>query len=204
MIAIVMLMYIISLELQLSPCVNILNLCSNTKLVSSVYFGDNVVCSRLSERQIDIDAKMSVNLEINAIQDDFECALLFKLQRYSNWYNTDTLTTETNRNKTTHAYMLVAWKVKESTHFVRVALVEHIKEFAWNEEELRKLYDENRGWLKKCDNNASHTWLMDDGVILKTSFKVIGSEENFELRISISEEEKDDYAMRPFCINFER
>jgi hypothetical protein len=77
-------------------------------------------------------------------------------------------------------------------------------QFAWNEDKLKILYDKNRGWLKEYDNTISDTWLMNDNMVLKTAFKVRDSKENFELSIVISEEEKDDYAMKPFCIHLER
>jgi hypothetical protein len=45
---------------------------------------------------------------------------------------------------------------------------------------------------------------MDDNIVLKTSLKVRGLKENFELSIFISEVERDYYAMRPLCINCTR
>jgi hypothetical protein len=100
-------MYAISLTLWLPPYVNILNLCPNTKLVSSVYFGNGIVCPKLFGQQIDINTKMNASFEINATQDDFEGALLFRLQRYSNdQHNTDTSTTNANKNELTHVYIL--------------------------------------------------------------------------------------------------
>jgi hypothetical protein len=78
-------------------------------------------------------------------------------------------------------------------------LVEHAKEFTWNEDKLKKLYDANQGWLKKYDKTVSY-----DNMALKTTFKVEDLEGIFELSISISEEEGNMHAMRPLCIDFER
>jgi hypothetical protein len=205
MIAVIMLIYAISLSLQLPSCMNIFNLCSNTELVSPVYFGNGAVCSKLSGQQIDIGTKMRAYFEIKATQDEFEGALLFKLQRYSNsQHNVGTSTTETNENETTYVYMLAAWKVENSGPLVRVALVEHVKAFTWNKDKLKKLYDKNHNFLKKYDDTTSYTWLIDEITALKMSFKTWSSKESFELSITISEEKKNNYAMRPFRIDLER
>jgi hypothetical protein len=207
MIVVTMLMYTVSLKLQLLPCVTIHNQCSNIKLISPVYFGNDAVCPKLSDQPIDISTRMKVCFEINAAQNDFEGALLYKLQRYVEFdgeFNMDTSTIETNKNQAMHIYMLSAWKVKDSRLFVYVTFVEHTKEFIWNEEKLKKLYDKNFGWFKEYKRTASNTWLIDDNMALKTTFKAREFEKNFELSISISEEERNDYAMRPFCINLER
>jgi hypothetical protein len=207
MIAVTMLIYIVSLVLQFPSCVNIFNLCLNTKLISPVYFGNGAICPKLSNQQIDISTAMKACFEINATQDDFEGALLLKLQKYvgsNDQCNMNTLATETNKSEEKCVQMLVAWKVEDSKHFLHVVLIEHAKEFNWNEDELRKLYNKNHNRLKQYNGIISDTWLMDDNRALKTSFKVRNTKENFELNISISEEEKDDYAIRPLYVNLER
>jgi hypothetical protein len=207
MIAITILMYTASLDLQLPPCINILNLCPNTKLVSPVYFGSGAVCPKLSDRQIDIDAKTNVNFEIKATQDDFEGALLFKLQRYvehDDQSNMNMLTTETNENETMHIYMLAVWQVENSTPFVYITLVEHTKNFTWNEDKLKKLYDKNFNWFKKYNSTISVARLMYDNMILRMTFRTRYSKRTLELNIYIFEEEKDNYTRRPYCINFEK
>jgi hypothetical protein len=100
--------------------------------------------------------------------------------------------------------MLVAWKGKDSKPFLHIALVEHAKEFTWNEDELRKLYDKNRGWLKEYDNVTSNVWLMNNNMVVKMVSKVRGIKENFELSIFIYEEEMNKYAMKPLCIDLKR
>jgi hypothetical protein len=200
-----MLIYTVSLKLQLLSYITIFNQCLNVSLVSPVYFGNGVVCPKLSNQPIDIGAKICASFEINATQDEFESALLCKLQRYSdNQYNIDTLTAETNENVATYFYMLVAWKVKDAKSFAYVALVEHAKEFTWNEYKLRKSYNKNHSRFKEYDSVIIDTWLMDDNTVLKTTFMVTDSKKNFELSISISEEGKDNYAMRPFRIHLEK
>jgi hypothetical protein len=198
-----MLIYTYSLNLQLPACIAIHNQCSNIELVAPVYFGNGAVCSKLSDQKICIGAKMNASFEISALQDELEGALLFKLQRYSDCqYNMSASAAETN--ETTCIRMLVAWKVKDSKPFIYVVLIEHTKGFTWNEDELRKLYNKNHNRLKEHNDTMSDVWFIDDEIALKISFKIIGLKANFGLSISISEEEKDIYAMRPFCIDLER
>jgi hypothetical protein len=88
--------------------------------------------------------------------------------------------------------------------FAYVALVEYAREFIWNEGRLNKLYYENHNRLKGCNNTISNTWFMDDNMVLKTTLNEIELKGRRELSISISEEEKNDSAMRPLRIDLER
>jgi hypothetical protein len=172
-------------------------------LVSPVYFGNGAACSKLFVQQIDIGTEMKASFEINVTQGLFEGALLYKLQRCSNnQYNMDTSTIE--NNKETCIQMFVSWKAKDTRLFVRVVLIKHTKEFIWNEDKLKKLYNKNRGWLRKYDDTVTDTWLMNDNMVLRTSFKVRGFKENFELNIFISEEERIDDVIRPLCVDLKR
>jgi hypothetical protein len=203
MIVVAMLIHIVSFEFRLPPCANVFSLCSDIKLALPIYFGNGIVCPKLTSKQIDIETKMNASFEVNAIQDDFEGALLFKLQRYSDGqYKIDLLTTENNEE--TCIQVFVAWKVKDSVPFAYVVLIEHTKSLTWNEDKLKKLYDKNHGRLKKYYGTISDTWLMDNNVILKTTFSAKDLKSTPELSISISKKEKDSYAMKPFCINLER
>jgi hypothetical protein len=192
-----MLIYTVSLSLQLPSCVTIHNQCSNIELVSPVYFGNGAVCPKLSGQQIEIGAKMTVHFEINTAQNDFEGALLFKLRRYNSQRNMDTSTTKINENKVMHDHMLAAWKVKGSMYFACVTLVEHTKGLTWNEDKLKEFYYKNCNWLKEYENIISETWFIDDSMHLTTSVDVRGLKRSFELSISISEEMRNGFAMNP-------
>jgi hypothetical protein len=203
LVAITTLIYTTSFEFQLPTSVVIHNQCSNTELISPVYFSNGAVCPKLSDQQIDINTAMKIQFEINTTQDEFEGTLLYKLQRnHHDQCNMDTSTTGTHETK--YVYMLTAWKMKDSKPFAYVALVEHTNELVWNEDKLKKLYDKNCNRLKKYKDTISDTWLIGDSTTLKTSFRVEGMNGNFELIISISEEERDDYAMKPLCIDLKR
>jgi hypothetical protein len=207
MLAVIVLMYTVSSALRLPPSVDVINLCSNIKLASPVYFGDGAVCSKPSNQQIDVGPRMCARFEIDTTENKFEGALLFELKRHvkpDEQHSVDILTTEINKDETKCVHMLVAWQVKDSKHSLYVVLVEHDKEFVWNEDKLMKLYYKNRGWLREYVGIISDTWLVDDNTTLRTSFAVRGLKENFELYIYISEEERDYYAMRPLCIDCTR
>jgi hypothetical protein len=206
-IIVIMLIYVASLEFQLPACIVIHNHCLNTTLTAPVYYGYGAVCSELSDRQIDIDTKMRISFKIDTIENNFDCALLFKLKKHvesDDQHIIETSTTETDENKTRHVYMLVIWGMKDANAFIYVVLVEHTKGFNWNEDELRRLYYENYDRLKKYDGVTPDTWMIDNNVLLKTKFKLKGSKRNPKLSISISEGRKNDHAIRPFCINLER
>jgi hypothetical protein len=148
---------------------------------------------------------MSSSFEINATQDEFKGALLYELQRYSdNQYNMDASTTETGKSEATHVYILTVWKMKDSKPFARIALVEHTKGFSWNEDKLKELCDKNYSWLKEHNDTTSDTWLVNDNMILKTTFRTRDLKRTPELGVFISEEEIDSYTMRPLCVDLER
>jgi hypothetical protein len=118
-IAVIMLIYTASLKLQLPTSIIIHNQYSNIKLISSVYFGNSAICPKLSDQQMDIDTATKIRFEIYATQDEFEGALLYKLQRnYHDQHDMNTSTVETHKNEANYVYMLVAWKMKDSKPFV--------------------------------------------------------------------------------------
>jgi hypothetical protein len=201
-----MLIYIVSFKSQLPACIAIHNQCSNTMLAAPVYFCNGTISPKLLDQQIDIGAEVKANFEIDTIKNKFEGVLIFKLKRHiesGDQHNVNTPSTETDKNETTHVHMLVIWEVNGTKSFAHVALIEHTEAFTWDEGRLKKLYNKNHSWLKEY-NTTSATWLMNNNTTLKTSFKVGGLKRAPELSISISEEKKSDYAMRPFYINLER
>jgi hypothetical protein len=195
----------ISLEFQSPTSIIIHNQCLSIELISTVYFSNGAVCPKLSDQLLDVKTAMKILFEINTTQDEFEGALLYKLQRnLRDQYSMDTLATRDNENEAKYVYMLLTWEVKDSKPFVHVVLVEHTNKFIWNEDRLKKLYYGNRGRIEKYNDTISDTWLMDDSMVLKTTSKVRGLKGNFELTISISEEERNDYAIRPLCVDLKR
>jgi hypothetical protein len=187
--------------------VNIHNQCSNTKLVSPIYFGNGVVHPKLSDRRIDIGTRRKACFEINATQNEFKGVFLFKLKKKNRLsiYSSNLFKRRKYSNsKAKCVQMLIAWKVKNSKLFLYVALVKHPKGFTWNEDYLKKLYDKNHDWLKEYNSARSDTWLMDGDIVLKTTVSVRDLKEIIELNISISKGEKSNFDMKPLDVNLKR
>jgi hypothetical protein len=106
--------------------------------------------------------------------------------------------------KSTSIHILVIWKVNYSRSSVHIVLLKNIKGFKWNEEKLKKFYNKNYDRLVRYDDSTLYKWLLDDMMILKTAFEVMYFKRNFELSISISEEKKNVYAIRPLCVDEKR
>jgi hypothetical protein len=154
---------------------------------------------------MNIGAKMNASFEIYTTQPDFEGALLFKLQKYSDRQSDEcTLTTETDKNMATHIYMVVAWKAKDTEPFAYITLIESSKEFIWNGGEFKRLYYENRSWFKKYNGTISNVWLVNDNMVLKTTFNARDLKRIPEISISISEEGDPNHAMEPLWFNTTR
>jgi hypothetical protein len=207
MIAAAILIYTASLKFQLPACIAIHNQCSNTELVSPVYLNNGAVCLGLSDQQIDVGANLRTMFKIDTIKNNFEGALLFKLKRYTesdDQHDMDTSTTEADINAATHVHLLIAWRVKDARPFMYVILIEHTKEFIWDENKLNKLYYENHDRLKECNDTVSSTWFMFGNMTLRMTVNARDRGEILELNISVSEEEKSDFAMRPLCVDLER
>jgi hypothetical protein len=205
MIVVTILTYTVSLFLQLPLCMTIHNRCIDIELVSSAHFSNGTTYPQLSGRQIGINGKMRAYFEINATK--FRGAILFKLKKHIKSYNQhdmDISTTETNHNEAKYVYLLVAWKVKYSRPFVHVALIEHTKEFTWNEAKLKKLYCKNHSWFKEYNGTTIDKWFVDDSMSLKTTIGTNSFGRNFELSITISKGKKSAYHMRPLCVNLKR
>jgi hypothetical protein len=203
MIVIIMLIHVVSFKLQLPACITIHNQCLGTMLAAPVYFCNGAMSPELFDQQIDIGAEVRTSFEIDTIKNKFESVLLFKLKRYvesNDQHDMDTSSIETDKNEATHIHILVIWEVKDAKSFAYVALVEDNKAFTWNEDRLKKLYDKNCDWLKKYDDTISDIWFLDDSTTLKMAFNL----KDFELSISISEEERNDDAMRPLCVDPKR
>jgi hypothetical protein len=203
MIAITILMYTVSLEPQLLLCVTIHNRCLDTELVPSAYFGNGVVCPKLFIQRIGIGTEVRTSFEISADQDAFMGALLYELQRNSDQTHKGILTSKA-ATKSTCIQMLVVWKMKCSIPSGRVVLLENVRGIEWNEENLKRLYDKNYDRLEGYDNPTSDAWFIDDNTVLKATFKVSKSKGVSEISISISEEEENNYAIRPLWFEEER
>jgi hypothetical protein len=197
-----LIMLIYSVRLYTKPYVklNIHNQCLNIDLVSPIYTaGDGLECHRAPDYKVYARDTMRSAFIINKSDDGPYGVLIYKLQRRQSHESTDA---DENTSSVTH--LLVVWRISESKLYTYITLVGHTKAFTWNRDKLNKLYHKNYDRLKERTNITSDTWLLDDNMTLKMTFCARDLEGNSELSISISEEEKGDYIMRPLFIDPER
>jgi hypothetical protein len=201
LLMLIVLMYTVRLPIPRSVKLNIHNQCLNVDLISPAYAtSDGLECHRAPAYKVCAGDIMKSAFIINKSNHVSYGVLIYRLQRKQAHEST-----ETSEDTSSISRLLVFWVISKFNElYADVLLVEHAKEFVWNEDDLRELYDKNYHQLKEYDDIIPATWLMDDHMILKTSFKTENLEENFDLSISIYEEEKYDCAMRPIRISTKR
>jgi hypothetical protein len=191
LLMLIILMYAVRLNIQPSFKLIIHNQCLNVGLVSPIYItGDGLECYRPPDYKAYVG---DITRSGFIIKSDFRSygVLIYRLQRRQSLEFT-----EIAKN--------AFWRIFESrVLYAYVALVEYAKEITWNEDNLNKFYYVNHDRLKECNEIILDTWLMDN-MVLKMTFNARDLKGNPELSISISEEKKDSYTMRPFCINLKR
>jgi hypothetical protein len=117
-------------------------------------------------------------------------ALIYRLQRKQ--LHDSTMIDKSASNV---ANLLVIWEISRSKKlYADVLLVEHDKEFVWNDEGLLDLRLENFERFRLYTDSATETWSLDDNMTLMTTFRIIN--EDFILDITISEVEKNDCARK--------
>jgi hypothetical protein len=200
LLALIVLMYVVSLSIQPSVKLNIHNLCLNVSLTSPIYVtSDGLECHRPPDYKVYTRNTTRFGFIIHKSDNASFGVLVYKLQGRQSHKST-----EIGKDTSSAAQLLVVWRISESNElYADVLLVEYDKALTWNEDKLNKLYYENYSRLKECNNTISSTWFMDNNMTLKISFNTIILKGNLELSISISEE-KDNYAIRPFCIDLAR
>jgi hypothetical protein len=197
----IVLTYAVSLSIKPSFKLNIYNQCLNIDLVSPTYFTNFwLECHGPPNYKVCVGDTVRSSFIINKPGNEYYGALIYRLQRKQIYEST-----EMNEDTSSVAHLLVFWATSKFNELhADVLLVEHDKEFNWNKDDLRKLYDRHHDQLEEYDNIISVTWFMDDNIILKATFKINGPKETFDLNISISEAEKCDYAIRPIWVNTKR
>jgi hypothetical protein len=193
----IVLIHTASLSVQPSVKLNIHNQCWDAGLVSPVYVtGNGLECHRPPDYRVYAGDTIRSGFIINETDDGSYGVLIYRLQRRQSYRSAGA-----SEDTSNGVHLFVVWEISEPKElYADVLLIEYTKAFSWNRDKLNKLYHENRDRLKECNDIISDTWLVDNNMVLKTSFSVRDLKGNPELSIYISEE-RDDYAMRPFCID---
>jgi hypothetical protein len=199
LLMLIVLMHAVSLSIQPSFKLDIHNRCSNIDLVTPMYVtGDGLECYRTPGYKVYTSDIMRSSFIIKSNNKSYG-VIIYRLQRRQKHESA-----EISKDTSSDIYLLVVWRISESNElYANVLMIEHIKTLIWNEDNLNKLYRENHDRLKKCTDTMSDTWFMDNNVALKTTFSTSDLKGNHELSISISEE-RDEYAIKPFCIDLTR
>jgi hypothetical protein len=196
----IVLIYPLSLSIPLSLELNIHNQCSNVGLMSPMYItGYGLESHRPPCYKVYVGDTMRSRFIIKSYLWSYG-VLIYRLQKRQSYEST-----ETDEDISNAICLLVAWRISESNElYADVLLLEHAKDFIWNEDKLNKLYYENDGRLKEYNGTISESWFMDDNMALRTILNARDLKGAPELSIFIFEEKKSNYVMRPFCINLKR
>jgi hypothetical protein len=181
-----MLIYIVRFNKEVLN-ITIHNRYPGLELASSAYFSKNTVCHVSPNQQIGTGAIVEASFEAVSMRENFEGALLYKLQRKyatktDNWPN---YSTTFIKDTTTSTYLLVAWRIGDYYHTFPVCLIECIDDFIWNEDMLWVLYKECSLTFQMHYKSGISTWLMNDGTVLKTRRSITyGSDCKLDIVIS--------------------
>jgi hypothetical protein len=160
----------------------------NLELTTPVYFSNSTTCYVFPSQQTNIGAITKASFGIDSKQEDFKCALLYKLQRkhIDKTDNQPNGNTVSIKDITTSIHLLVIWSVEDYNHKFCVCLIELTNDFTWDEDKLWSLYFQYND--RFCEDYKSNiiTWLMHDGSVMRTQSEVsYGSD--YKLNIVISE-----------------
>jgi hypothetical protein len=147
--------------------------------------------------EVNFNAAMKNYLGFDSGQDILEGALIYRIQRIQHVESDKSV-----HDKSKDIQLVVAWHVehKKELH-VRVLLVEHDREFDWDEDKLRRLHQKYWHSLNTQTDPIKSNWLLDNMMVLTTTIKVMN--EGYRWDISIYEGSKSNVE-RPLWIDIER
>jgi hypothetical protein len=185
------LIYIVSLTLQLPVSLNIRNQCQGINLTSPVYFIHGGGWYAVPDQKINVNAVMGSYLEFDSGQDILEGTLAYRIQKKY---------VGSAQDESKHVWLLVAWHIEHKNGLnVRTLLVEHGKKL--DKDKLRKLHQRYWHLLDAQIDPIGSNWFLDDATVLTTSVKLMS--EGYRWDIFITEGIKHNVE-RPFWIDAKR
>jgi hypothetical protein len=121
----------------------VLNQCSDFELVSPVYFGHNTIWHIPLDQKVDANNMTRASFGIDTNKDEFESALMYKLQRKKRFKSNNQSNADNTfaKDTSTTLQLLVIWKSHNKYGYsVRVLLIKHSNTITWNEDTLEKLH----------------------------------------------------------------
>jgi hypothetical protein len=175
--------------------VNILNQCSDFKLIFRGYFNSGARCNEKPTKEIDAGGMKRVVLL--PFLSTFEGALIHALERKH-------LKTS-NQPEPTCILLFVNWKSESYKKFrVFVHLIEYNKTFYWDKLSSEEYYQRYASQLNTYTGPIENTWLIPDGIVLRTRLELDFTQRDGVLNITISEGIEDENTKRPEWIDLER
>jgi hypothetical protein len=168
--------------------ITIHNLYPDLELTCPVYCSNGTTCHVPPSQQTDTDNTIEAGFGIDSERYSFKGALLYKLQR-KHATGTDERSNSSTvpiKDIATNMHLLVVWDIENVQRNFCVHLVECTDDFAWDEDGLWALHDQYKHRFYRNDESDLITWLIHDGIVMKTKFDVTyGSD--YKLNIIISE-----------------
>jgi hypothetical protein len=131
------------------------------------------------DQEIDVDTVMRNRLEFDFEQVVLEGALLYQIRRK----HTKFAKSAHNESKSTQ--LLVVWHAENTKGLdMRSLLIEHDKEFNWDEDKLRRLYQKYWHSLSAWINLDKSNWLLNSTTALETTIKVMNGDYRWDIFIS--------------------
>jgi hypothetical protein len=148
---------------------NIHNRCKDITLTSPVHFTHGGRWNVTPDQKIDVDSVMRNHLELDFERNRLEGTLIYKIQ-WRQCAESD----EFIQDESKSIQLLVAWCVDYTKGLdIRASLVEHDKDFNWDEDKLRGLHQKYWHLLDAQINPIGCNWLLNDRVVLETAIKVM-------------------------------
>jgi hypothetical protein len=178
-----MLIHIVSLTLQLTTSIYIVNQCFDIELVSPVYFAKDAMSYIHLHQQVDANYIMKVKFRAGIDRSAFGGALLYHLQR--------------KKGASISTQFLTIWGYKSDNLYLRAWLIEHESILDWDKDRLKKLYDIYSSQLDR--DFTIEGWLLDDNTKLKTKCRIAYND--FRMEVTISEEKNLNWPIKPLWID---
>jgi hypothetical protein len=141
---------------------------------------------------------MKGNFKTDMYQSTFGGILLYHLQRKNDESNN-----LTDKDISISTQLLVIWEFRIDRLYLYAWLIEHESTLIWNEDKLKKLYDEYGG---QNDTNIifnTGKWLLDDNIKLRIVCEA-SYKRSSEINIIISEEKDTLYPIKPLWVDSNR
>jgi hypothetical protein len=172
----------ISVALQSTMLVNILNQCSDFELTEPGYFSNGAILHNYSTQEMDATSMKSV--EFIPFLTVFEGGIICKLRRKH--------VKSDDQSELMSTLLLMGWKsegYKKLHAFVQ--LIECDETFRWQNFELKEYYQKYASQLCAYTGPIKDTWLIYDGTVLITGLELDFTQRDGVLNITISDEAKD-------------